>query len=358
MTLEQLWHRVPGGTAVAALGMARHLKDIPGIELVGVAARHARRPPADWSAPIEIFELPLPRAALYETWHRMRRPRVELATGRVDVIHATTAATPPKSAPLVMTVHDLAWLHEPSHFTARGLSFFRRGLELAKRDVDLVLCPSEATARECIEAGWSRERIRVIPLGVDAAPARPPAIAAVRDRYGLARDYVLWTGTVEPRKNLRRLLEAYRSIDADLDLVVCGPRGWNEDLDSVIAPVKDRVHVLGFVPHDDLAGLYAGARVFCWPSLREGFGFPVLEAMAQATPVVTSLGTSTEEIAGDAAVLVDPRDPAAIAAGIERILGDQSLAERLAHAGTERAREFTWDETARAVADAYAEVSE
>ncbi|HEY7875189.1 MAG TPA: glycosyltransferase family 1 protein [Actinomycetota bacterium] len=358
MTLEQLWHRVPGGTAVAALGMARHLKDLPGIELVGVAARHPKQPPAEWASPVEVFELPLPRAALYRTWHKWRRPRVQLATGPVDVIHATSAATPPKSAPLVMTVHDLAWQHDESHFTPRGLTFFRRGLEVALRDVDLVLCPSRATALDCEKAGWSPDRIRVIPLGTDATLARDATIASTRARYSLERDYVLWTGTIEPRKNLARLLEAYRSLDADVDLVLCGPRGWNEDLDALIAPVKERVRILGFVPRDDLAALYAGARAFCWPSLREGFGFPVLEAMAQGTPVVTSRGTSTEEIAGEAAVLVDPHDPADIASGIERILGDDALHARLSEAGSARAREFTWERTARAVADAYEEVSQ
>jgi glycosyltransferase involved in cell wall biosynthesis len=358
MTLEQLWHRVPGGTAVAALGMARHLKDFPEIDLVGVAARHPRRAPEEWAPPVEVFELPLPRAALYRSWHRFRRPRVELATSRVDVIHATSAAIPPRSAPLVVTVHDLAWLKDPSHFTTRGLSFFKRGLDVARRDADLVLCPSRATARDCEEVGWPAEKVRVVPLATDAVPARDAQIATARSKHGLANDYILWTGTIEPRKNLPRLLEAYRSLDTDLDLVLCGPRGWNEDLDALIEPVRARVHILGFVPRADLGGLYAGARIFCWPSLREGFGFPVLEAMAQGTPVVTSLGTSTEEVAGEAAVLVDPTDPAAIAVGIETILGNESLETKLAKAGPARVREFTWERTARGVADAYREVSE
>lgn len=358
MTLEQCWHRVPGGTAVAALGMARALKDDASIDLVGVAARHVRPPAAEWTPPVEVFELPLPRVALYEAWHRFRRPRVQLATGRVDVIHATTAATPPKSAPLVITVHDLAWRRDPSHFTPRGLSFFRRGLEVALRDADLVLCPSTATMHDCIDAGWPEERLRLVPLGIDVRRTTESDVATARTRYRLTRDYVLWTGTIEPRKNLRTLLEAYRSLDADLDLVLCGPRGWNEDLDALVAPVRERVHVLGFVPGDDLRALYAGARVFCWPSLTEGFGFPVLEAMAQGTPVVTSLGTSTEEIAGDAGSVVDPRDPGALAHEVERILGDDALAAKLSDAGRARAAEYTWERTARGVASAYAEVSE
>lgn len=343
---------------MAALGMARALKDDPGIDVVGVAARHLRRPAPEWTPPVEVFELPLPRVALYEAWHRFRRPRVQVATGRVDVIHATTAATPPKSAPLVITVHDLAWRRDPSHFTSRGLSFFRRGLEVALRDADLVLCPSTATMHDCIDAGWPEERLRLVPLGIDVRRTTESDLATARSRYELKRDYLLWTGTIEPRKNLTTLLEAYRSLDADLDLVLCGPRGWNEDLDALVAPVRERLHVLGFVPGDDLRALYAGARVFCWPSLTEGFGFPVLEAMAQGTPVVTSLGTSTEEIAGDAAIVVDPRDPGALAHEVERILGDDALAAKLSDAGRARAAEYTWERTARGVASAYAEVSE
>ena len=358
MTLEQCWHRVPGGTAVAALGMARHLKDVAGIDLVGVAARHPRRPAPEWTPPVEVFELPLPRRVMYSSWHRLRRPRVQLATGRVDVIHATTAAIPPKSAPLVITVHDLAWMKEPAHFTRHGLAFFERGLRLALRDADLVLCPSKATMRDCATAGWTEDRLRLVPLGIDAARAGRRDVERVRDAYGLQGDYILWTGTVEPRKNLRGLLEAFRALDEDLELVLCGPKGWNEDLDALVAPIKERVRVLGFVPGPDLPGLYAGARVFCWPSLMEGFGFPVLEAMAQGTPVVTSAGTSTEEVARDAAVLVDPLDPAAIAAGLKRILGDDSLAAKLASAGPARAAELTWEKTAQGVAAAYREVSE
>ena len=334
------------------------MKELPSIDLVGVAARHPRRPPAEWTPPVEVFELPLPRVALYAAWHRFRRPRVELATSRVDVIHATTAAVPPKSAPLVITAHDLAWMKEPSHFTPRGLKFFKRGLELALQDADLVLCPSEATMRDCEAAGWDRSALRHVPLGVDARRARPEEVADVRRRYSLEHDYMLWTGTIEPRKNLRGLLEAYRSLQGAPELVLCGPRGWNEDLDALIAPMKERVRVLGFVPGADLPPLYAGASVFCWPSLMEGFGFPVLEAMAQGTPVVTSLGTSTEEVAGDVAVLVDPRDPMSIASGVERILNDEPLAAKLAEAGPARAAEFTWERTARSVADAYLEVSE
>jgi glycosyltransferase involved in cell wall biosynthesis len=348
-TLEQCWHRVPGGTAVAALELARELRRRPQVELAGVAAAH-RAPPADpWRPPIPTRHLPVPRIVLYEAWHRLRRPRVEHATGRVDAIHATGLAVPPRSVPIVMTIHDLSFLAYPEHFSRPGRRFFRRSLELARRDADLVLCSSRATFEHCAAVGFDRGRLRHVPLGVSVEPAGDGDVARVRERYGLAAPYVLWTGTLEPRKNLPGLLRAFEAVDRDVELVLVGPRGWNEDVH-----VSPRTRVLGFVPGDDLRALYAGASAFCFPSLMEGFGFPVLEAMAQGTPVVTSRGTSTEELAGDAGVLVDPRDHEAIAAGLAQALADDG---RLAEAGRRRAAEFTWARTADLVLGAYREVT-
>ena len=355
LTLEQCWHRVPGGTAVAALGMARALEARADVDPIGVSALHRSTPPR-WTPPIEVRALPLPRLALYEAWHRLRRPTVQLATGAVDVVHATTIAMPPRSAPLVVTMHDLAWVHDPAHFTARGVRFFERGLALALADADLVLCSSQTTLRDCEGAGFGRDRLRLVPLGVDVAPASEATVERVRRRYGLERPYVLWTGTVEPRKNLAGLLRAFEGVDADADLVLVGPRGWNEDLETLVAGAP-RVRPLGFVPSDDLGALYAGARLFCFPSLLEGFGFPVLEAMAQGTPVVTSKGTSTEELGGEAAVLVDPRDPASISSGLQLVLSDDALAQRLSAAGRERAATFSWERCGDLVRSAYAEAA-
>jgi len=355
-TIEQCWHRIPGGTAVAAIELARAMGDGTDVKPVGVAAFHRRPAPSPYTPPIPVRHLPLPRLAMYEAWHRLRAPRVERATGPVDVVHATSIAIPPKSAPLVVTMHDLAFLHDPSHFTRRGVSFFRRGLAVAKREADLLLCVSDATRRDCVEAGFEPARLVTIPLGIDMAPAAPEDVDRVVRRYGLSRPYLMWSGTIEPRKNLRRVVQAFRTLRSDLDLVLVGPRGWNEDVDELVGAARDRVRILGFVPRADLAPLYAGATVFCWPSLLEGFGFPVLEAMTQGTPVVTSKGTSTEEIGAGAAVLVDPRDAEEIAAGLKSVIEDAALAARLREAGLERAAEYTWARTARLTADAYARV--
>lgn len=355
ITLEQSWHRVPGGTAVAALETARALRGEPEMELVGVAAFHRKAPPEPWIPPLEVFHLPLVRPLLYESWHRLRRPKVQLACGPVDAIHATTLAIPPRSAPLVVTVHDLAFVHDRSHFTPRGLRFFERGMELAIRDGDVFLCSSEATLRDCVAQGFPENKLRHVPLGVSGEPCDPATVDAVKQRLGLDKPYVLWVGTIEPRKNLGNLLRAFESLDKAHELVLVGPQGWNEDLEPVVAALKDRVKVLGFVAKSDLDGIYAGAEVFCFPSIREGFGFPVLEAMLQGTPVVTSHGTSTEELGQGAAVLVDPIDVRSIAEGIEKVLGDRAFAEELIAAGRDRAATYTWERTAHLTAQAYRE---
>ncbi len=357
LTLEQCWHAVPGGTASSALESTRALLQWTGLSLVGVAARHAEPPPPAWTPNIDVHMLPLPRHALYESWHYLRWPKVQRATGDVDVIHATGVAVPPKSAPLVVTVHDLAFLHEPRHFTRHGLRFFNRATVLTRRDADLVLVPSEATREDCVANGFEPDRLRVVPWGVEIAPATDEQIAAARARHGLDGRYVLWTGTIEPRKNLPRLLEAFAQVDTEATLVLVGPHGWNENLDRLIAPVRSRVKVLGFLPRDELRPLYAGASLFCFPSLREGFGLPVLEAMAEGTPVITSAGTSTAEVGGDAVVLVDPTDVNALADAMARLLGDPGRAAALGRAGSARAAAYTWERTARLLEGAYREVA-
>ncbi len=356
LTLEQCWHRVPGGSATSVLALARALVAGGDVDLVGVAARHPAPPPDAFAPPVPVDHLPLPRLALYEAWHALRRPRVEAATGPVDLVHATAVAVPGCRAPLVVTVHDLAFLSEPGHVTRHGLRFFRRGTELTRRHARLVLVPSEATARECVDAGIGRDRIRVVPWGVTPQEVDDDRRAAARARHGLGRPYVLFVGTVEPRKNLSRVVEAVAALDRpDVELVLVGPEGWNEDLRALLDRLPGRVRALGFLAPDELAPLYDGAAVVAYPSLREGFGLPVLEAMAQGAPVVTSRGTATEEVAGDAAVLVDPTSVDAIAAGLDQVLRDEAGAVALGRRARERAAGFTWDRTAELTVAAYRE---
>ena len=361
-TLEQCWHPVPGGTAVAALELARALLAAGRVTLLGVSAYHRSPPEEQWRPPIPVHHLPLPRTLLYETWHVLRRPAVQRATGPVDVVHATGIAMPPRSAPIVLTVHDLAYLDYPELFSRFGRRFFHAALGRALQDADVVLCSSLATLERCVAAGFERPRLRHVPLGVDVRAADEQAVTRVREAYGLPGPFVLWTGTVEPRKNLQGLVQAYALLDADVDLVLVGPKGWQENLDRLLASLpaqrRERIRSLGWVPHADLDALYSGAAVFCFPSLLEGFGFPVVEAMAQGTPVVSSRGTSTEElVANGAGLAVDPRSPQAIAEALARVLSDPALAASLSAAGRKRAGEYTWERTAELVEAAYREAA-
>ena len=224
---------------------------------------------------------------------------------------------PPATRPIVLTVHDLA-TSTTRVFSRAGLHFFRRALELALEDATVVLCSSRATLARCQEARFDERRLRHVPLGVDIVPTTDARVDEVIARFDLRPGYILWTGTVEPRKNLPTLLRAFAHVERPVDLALVGPPGWNEDLEAVLhelpVAVQERVRRLGWVARDDLAALYAGASVFCFPSLLEGFGFPVVEAMAHGTPVVTSRRTSTEELVEDGAgLLVDPTDVAGIA---------------------------------------------
>lgn len=358
VTLEQCWHEVPGGTAVAALELVRALDARGDVGLVGVSARHARPAPAPWTPPIATRQLWAPEKLLYELWHMDNRlsPRVETATGPVDVVHATAIAYPRADAPVVVTIHDLSFLDDEQHATKHGHRFMRRGTDLARAHAAIVMCSSRVTFDDCIAAGFDADRLRVVPLGVRATPRGPDDVARVRAEFGLDRPYAMFTGTIEPRKNLPRLLRAFATADHhDVDVVLVGPEGWNESIAAEREALGDRVHALGFVDREQRDALLAGAELFCYPSLKEGFGLPVLEAMAQGTPVITSATTSTAEVAGDAARLVDPRDEKEIADAIDEVLDDHVLAARLREAGRARAGQYTWERTAAEVVAVYAE---
>jgi glycosyltransferase involved in cell wall biosynthesis len=358
VTVEQSWHVVPGGIATATVELLRALVARGDHDLVGVAARHRTPPPADLDPPVRVRQFPLGRRPLYEAWQLLRMPVVERATGAVDVVHDAGYVVPPSRAPLVATVHDLLFLVYPEHYTRHSLHVFRRGFALARRDARIVICPSEATRKACVDAGIEAARLRVVPLGVRVTTSDHEAEDRVRRTYGVARPYVLFSGTIEPRKNLRRVLRAFRAIDdPDVELLLAGPQGWKQDLGDDLSRLKGRARAIGFVPRADLDLLYAGAAVVVYPSIAEGFGLPVLEAMANGAAVVTSVGTATEEVAGEAALLVDPLDEDAIAGAIRRLLDDRALAVELGSAARVRASTYTWTRSAELVAAIYAEAA-
>jgi glycosyltransferase involved in cell wall biosynthesis len=254
-----------------------------------------------------------------------------------DVLHCTTFRGPARTrVPTVLTVHDLAILHAPEAFPPWHRLYGRAGLARVLRAADAIVAVSEFTRLETIDlAGVSPDRIRVVPNGVDAAFAP--------DGSRAEGEYVLAVATLEPRKNLDRAVDAAR--EAGIELRVVGARGWGGvDVDGW----------MGEIPDTELAALYRGARCVVYPSLYEGFGLPVLEAMACGTPVVTSRHTAMEEVAGGAAVLVDPLDAAAIAEGIRAAIARR---DELVPLGLERARSFTWQRAADAVAELWRELA-
>jgi glycosyltransferase involved in cell wall biosynthesis len=256
-----------------------------------------------------------------------------------DVLHCPTYRGPLRSAlPLVVTVHDLAVLRHPDAFNRWTRTYSPRVVPRVLAAARRIIAVSEFTRRELVELlRVPDEKIRVVPNGIDDefTPEGPAADG----------EYVLAVGTLEPRKNLPRLVEAARRSGVELRVV--GARGWGG-----VEVGGNGVRWLGEVTDADLARLYRGARCVAYPSVYEGFGIPVLEAMACGAPVVTSRGTAMEEIADGAAVLVDPSDPAELAAGIERAAAER---ETLVPRGLERARAFRWDAVARATVGVYRE---
>ena len=273
-------------------------------------------------------------------WYPVVLPRLARRAD-VDVLHCPTFRAPLKSSvPLVVTVHDLAVLRHPETFNLWTRRYSRYCVPRVVQAAGVIVAVSEFTKRELVQLlGVPASKIRVIPNGVSETftPEGPRAEG----------DYVLAVGTVEPRKNLARLVQATRRLGVELR--VAGARGWGRvDGDSTA------VRWLGEVSDDKLAALYRGARCLAYPSIYEGFGLPVVEAMACGTPVVTSSGGATEEVAGGAAVLIDPLDPVSIAGGIEQAMFRR---EELVQRGLARARAFRWEDAARATVEVYREAA-
>jgi len=360
LVVEQLWHAVPGGSGTYVRELTSALLDVPGVNPRGIAARHGHTPATSWAPPagLPVAASALPRPALYEAWNRWRRPRTARRLPGADVIHATTWAIPPATAPLVVTVHDLAFLDAPEHFTRRGNAWFRRALATVRDEAAVVIADSSATRDACLAQGIDAGRLVVIPLGVRVPVVSGDAVAALRARFGLSRPYLLWCGTVEPRKNVARLVRAFCAALAeglDLDLVLAGPAGWGDEAERVGAAADEvpagRVHVVGELSFAEIHAAYAGARAFAFPSLREGFGMPVLEAMAHGLPVVTTAETPMAEIGGDAVMLVDATDTDALAASLMFAAGPGH--DDLAARAAARAADFSWASCAAATTAAY-----
>ena len=349
-TLEQCWHRVPGGTAVAALEVARAMPNVrPDVTLLGVSGTHHEDPSITFDVSMDVAGLSLRSPWLYEASLRLNRPRVEGVWPDCDLVHCTTLIPLATARPMVATVHDVAFMHYPQFFTRHGNRIFRRSIAALRSRATRILCSSTATMNDLRDLGFGEERLRLIPLGVKSVGVTDEDRRRVREKYSLPSDYLLFVGTLEPRKNLERLVSAIAMDPSLPPLVVAGLDGWGE-----MGEVRNAdVRFVGFVDDWNLPALYAQASALCYPSLWEGFGLPILEAMSHGTPVVTSRDTSTEEVAGGAAVLVDPTSTDDILRGVREAL---STKEELAARGIARATTMTWATTASATAAVYDEV--
>ena len=281
---------------------------------------------------VELRTWPLPFShALRTSWSVVGHPSAERLIGKFDVLHFSDWMYPPQRAGVrATTIHDLVPLHHPEWTTARTRSMHGRKYKNAAESCDVVFVNSEYTGRDVIESlGVSADRVRV------ARPAAKDVFSPDGPAAELDGRYILTVATLEPRKNLQTLVEAHGLLGGDLLLAVVGAEGWGEQ------PQLDhtRVRRLGYVPEEELARLYRGAAVVVYPSRFEGFGIPVIEAMACGVPVVASSHESLDEASGDAAVRADPEDPSAIARAIEHALAER---ERLVVAGLEHVRSFSW----------------
>jgi glycosyltransferase involved in cell wall biosynthesis len=285
-------------------------------------------------------------------WEQRRLPR-ELARLGIDVLHSTHHTLPLGStrSRRVVTVHDLTFLRMPERYTAARRMYMSVMTRAASRVADAVIVPSQTVRGDVLR--WLPVRPSRLHVIYEAAAARfsprdREASRAVARRYGVDRRYVLSVGTLEPGKNRARLIRAMHALrqeNIDRALLVVGQPGWKSDGErSLVADLgmTDRVHFAGYVPDDDLPALYAGCDVFAFPSLYEGFGVPVLEAMACGAPVLTSNVSATAEVAGEAALLIDPGSVASIRDGLRALLTDEALRGRLAGEGERRAAEFSW----------------
>ena len=309
---------------------------------------------------------PTERASQRIAWEHLALPLAAARAG-VEVLHS-----PAHVAPLtwrgrsVLTVHDLSFLLLPRIFGRANQLYLSALTRLSARRADAIIAVSENTRQDVIRLlGVSPQRVRVVHNGVEEVfrPLPPEQVEAFRRQRGLGEHVILFIGTLEPRKNIGRLVEAYarlRQAGLPHQLVIGGARGWLfEEVFALVRRLGLEQHVSfpGFIPLEEEPLWYNAAEVFAYPSLYEGFGLPPLEAMACGVPVVSSKASSLPEVLGEAGVLVDPYNVDDLAAALERVLTDESLRGELSRRGLARAQQFGWAQAARLTAEVYLELS-
>jgi glycosyltransferase involved in cell wall biosynthesis len=320
---------------------------------------NATEQPVELPSKFEYVAMPFPRFWTHGrlSWEMLRR--------RPGVLFVPSHVVPLWHPRSVVTIHDLGYLREPDAHPPAQRRMLDWTTRWSCRSASKIIAISDATKHDLVtHYGVNEQKIRVIYHGISSSMTRASdaAIEGLKTKYGLPDRYVLFVGTVQPRKNIARIAAAMKIVsDAGLPqkLVVAGKPGWlSGEVEWEIAKIgrPDLVVRIGYVPDRDLAALYSEADAFCFPSMYEGFGLPILEAMACGTPVVTSTRGSLPEIAGDAAVLVDPTSVEAIGAALVRVLSSPDERVRLIDIGQQRAHQFSWDACAKATLDLLIEV--
>lgn len=366
MLADQVFADAPGGMATYLRRLVPALVDAdPSLDVALFHARADGARPEPWMRRFWTEELTEPIQRLYPAWAIARRPRLPESLSRRDILHSPLPVAVPPPGPrqrLVVTVHDVGFLVHPDLYPRTWRLLYRAALLRTVRSAHAILAVSRHTAEDLERHTRApAARVHVTPLG-PSLPIGTADVTEVLDRLKVRAPYVLYVGALEPRKNVVRLVRAYRRLAArgtDHSLVLAGALGWKaqpllREIESAAAPGE--ITLTGRVGDDELDALHRGASVFAYPSIYEGFGLPVLDAMARGVPCVVSSTSSLPEVAGEAAIPVDPRSVAAIADALAALTRDRALAERLRVAGFARAQRFSWEETARLTLDVYKSV--
>ncbi len=342
--------------------------------LLVAGAGYHRPQMGSWPSNFSLRVIPLSDRWLHILWQRLRLPvPIQVFLGRLDLYHSPDFVLPPTAGTAsLLTIHDLSFLRVPQCFVPGFSDYLRRAVERAVRKARLVLADSQSTRWDLLELmGVEPDRVSVLLPGVEPRFRRVldrAVLEEVRRRYGLPGRFVLGLGTLQPRKNFEGLVAAFAQLVRpggrlsqwdDLHLVIAGGKGWMHDHVLQVVDCSElagRVHFPGFVHDDHLPALYSSADVFAFPSWYEGFGLPILEAMACGTPVVAADNSSLPEVVGEAGIMVPTGDSSALAEAISAVLGDSRLRAELATAGLDQVRRFTWESAAEQLLQEYESV--
>jgi len=377
------------------LNLLKALLELDSLDISGFAASARKLDLFALGTPLRHRHLPIPTRAMYMIWSVLGVPRVDSLLGGVDVYHATNYFLPPvRNAKRVLTIHDITFKKHPELCSPKIVGPFSSKVAGFAKKADAVIADSESTRRDIIDLlGVNAERVHTVHLAVDDALQPVPKEEARREvgkKFGLHHPYMIFVSTIEPRKNVPGLIQAFRRIKAEFPhrLVLVGKPGWNmeefekvslleslgagtdtpesvsdaiEKLSSATSESghkRSRIERLGFVAQSDLSLLYSAADALVFPSFYEGFGLPVLEAMTCGCPVITANNSSLPEVAGDAAEYCDANDVDSIANAMRRVLSDSALRDQMVQRGFVQAAKFSWRKAAEQTAAIYRSVCE